>query len=238
MSWTRKAISKANQILRELDAVYPADGIHPAFQLMWSDDLISIVPQFTSEGQPVMEYRCWCGIDRQVHEPSCDGLTIAKVKMTRVPSFGLEGEFSSYPKSTWVLCRWQAPPAKWEWVDTMGTDEDYPANGRYLPVHRGQQCIVVPPRTSADEYPEAARLMVKMLREHSQEWRNQIAADIEKARRLTLPIEDERGNVVREPDKGTAYWRVLDRVKDALLVRDPTATVGYSKSIDKENVNA
>ncbi len=237
MAWTKRAIEKANAILRELDAIYPSDGVHPAFQLMFADDLISIIPKFTDDGNPVMEYRCWCGIDRMVHEPDCEGVTVAKVKMQKVPSFGLEGEFSSYPKGTWVLCRWNAPPDKLDWVDMMGTDEDYPANGRYLPVHRGQACMVIPPNASAEDYVDGARLMVGMMREHRKTWKAEIREGIDRGRRLRLPIEDAKGNVVREPDKGTPYWRHLERIREAMRLRDPDSTVGYSKSIDKELVN-
>lgn len=238
MSWTRKSIERANTILRELDAVYPSDGVHPAFQLMFSDDLISIVPQYTAEGQPVMEYRCWCGVDRVVHEPLCGGVTVAKVKMQKVPTFGLEGEFSSYPKSTWALCRWQPPPSKLDWVDMMGTDEDYPSNGRYLPVHKGQQCIVIPPAASANDYVDGARIMVKMMMEHRATWKAEIAASIEKSQELRIPIEDARGNVIREPPKGAPYWKMVDRLKNKMRLREEGSSVGYSKSIDKEPVNA
>lgn len=238
MPWTKRSIDKANAILRELDAIYPSDGVHPAFQLMWSDDLVSIVPQYTSEGQPVMQYRCFCGVDRMVHEPWCDGLTVAKVALSRVSSFGLEGEFSSYPKSTWVLCRWNAPPTKAEWIAMFDTDEDYPENGRYLPVHAGQQCVIVPPRAAAADYPEAARLMVTMMRLHQQKRKELIAADIAKGQQLRIPIEDDRGNIVRDADKGSPYWKVFERAKSAMQRYDPDATVGYSKSIDKESANA
>ena len=106
-------IREANAILRELDGVFPGgDGVHPLFQLRWSESLWSYVPQYqilNDEPIPILEFRCRCGIDKRVHEPACNGLTVAKIKVQKVPTFGLEGEFQSYV-NVWVLCKWNAPP--------------------------------------------------------------------------------------------------------------------------------
>lgn len=217
-------------MLRELDAVFPkGDGIHPLFQWQWSEDMRSLVPAYDSDGATVYEYRCQCGVDVQVHSVNCKG-SIAKAKLLRIPTFGLEGEFQSYA-NCWVLCRWMAPPTKSEWIDMMGTDEDYPEAGRYLPVHRGLACMVMPARTLPDEYEMVTRFMVNKLKQHSAEWRIEMAEREARSRRLDLPIEDVHGNVIREPDKDSRFWNLVDAAKEHMPRFNPEGTVGYTKEI-------
>lgn len=240
MSQLSRQILKANEILRELDAVYPGgDGVHPQFQLRWSEDLWSLIPRYEMAGdepKPVLEYRCQCGVDVTVHSALCSRVTVAKTVLDKVKTFGLEGEFQSYSK-VWVLCTWSPPPSKADWIDSMGTDEDYPANGRYIPVHRGAMCVVIPRSAVPADYPRVAGVMVKMMKEHAEKWRGQLNEQFEKARRLQFPLEDAKGNVIREPDKDTAYWRVKERVADKMRTFGD-ATVGYSKSLEKGEENA
>lgn len=242
MSQSEKSIRRANEILRELDSVYPGgDGVHSKFQLRWSEELWSLIPRYeilNGEPVPVMEYRCKCGIDKRVHRPDCDGLVIAKTRLDKVKTFGLEGEFPAYI-NVWVLCSYQPPPSKEEWIHSFGTDEDYPANGRYLPVHRGPHCVCVPRKATGDDFVDAARVMVRMMREHQATWKAEFKKQMDKRLGLQIPVEDVKGNVINEPDRDAAYWRVRDKVADR-IARNMGKTggmVGYTKEAEGVNAN-
>lgn len=195
--------------------------------------------------EPVMEHICHCGKDVRIHASSCGGFTIAKTKMHRVPMFGPDGQYCSF-KNVYVLCRWH-PPGSWniedqefeeqsldEWVDQMGTEADYPRNGRYIPVSKGPHLVVVPQRTPIEDLPECAQLMVHMLSEQYRRAEEFAAKKKEKDEMLRMPIEDAKGNVIREPHKDAPFWRIKDRVKEKMRSFNPTGTVGYAKTLEKE----
>jgi hypothetical protein len=239
MSQVSRAINSANLQLRELDAIYPGgDGVHPLFQWRWSNDLVSLVPQYEvveGEARPVLDYRCRCGVNRNVHAPDCSGITVAKVRFEKTSTFGQEGQFKSY-HNCWVLCRWLPPPGKDVWIDVMGTDEDYPSEGRYVPVHRGLVCVVIPPAAEPNQYSEATRVVIRMMLEHQEKWRAELQKNAEKSRLSTeVPVEDENGNVIFQPGQHSKYWRIRDRVIEKLRKFNPTGTVGYTKSLDSTN---
>jgi hypothetical protein len=233
MSQRSRRIAKANLLLRELDGVFPGgDGIHPVFQWQWANDLTALVPQYSEkdgEMLPVMEYRCACGIDKVVHLLDCS-VVIAKTKLQRVSLFGLHGEFKSY-WNCWVLCRWIAPPSRANWTASMGTDEDYPENGRYVPISRGPMCVAMPPKTPPDDYLRATQVAIHMLRENAAAW--ELESTKATTRRLDVPIQDVDGNVLREPDKDSRYWRILERVKEKMRRFSSTGTIGYTKSLER-----
>jgi hypothetical protein len=239
-------IRECNDLLRrELDAIFPhGDGVHPCFELRRGSDLKSMVPVYRESNgicEPVMEYRCKCGVDRVIHtfyrggpkggRRMCDGLTVAKTKMQIVSALGLEGEFSSYPKKCWVLCRWNAPPPLDVWVRTMGTDEDYPREGRYLPVHAGPQLIVIPPHAEPPDFLPATQRMIEIMKKHVLTFRAQLQAQQEKDRALQIPIEDIHGNVIREPAKDSKYNRVLDRLNE--YSTNSNLQVGYTPALQE-----
>lgn len=230
-------MKRANEILRDLDGVFPGSDFQH-FMWKWSEELFSVIPQYEmkpdGEVGPVYEYRCRCGVDVTVHSADC-AATIAKVKMQRVKTCGLGGEFESY-SNVWLLCVWREPPTKEEWINSMGTDEDYPSNGRYLPVHRGPMCVAMPRETPPELYEELSRRVVHLMRDHAQSWRDQIDKDIEHARELQAPVEDSRGNVIAEPPKHARYWRIKDRLKEKMKHYNPSGTVGYTGALEqKEN---
>lgn len=239
-------IRECNDLLRrELDAIFPhGDGVHACFQLRRAGDLKSMVPVYRESNgicEPVMEYRCKCGVDRAIHtfyrggprggRKMCDGLTVAKVKMQLVSTFGLEGEFNSYPENCWVLCRWIAPPPLDAWIRTMDTDEDYPKEGRYLPVHNGPQCVVIPTNAEPRDFLPATRAIVATMRKHVATFREQLAAQQEKDRALQIPIEDANGNVIREPAANSKYNRVLDRLNE--YSTNSNLQVGYTPQLQE-----
>jgi len=235
VSQRERQINAANLLLRELDSLYsgpkPPEG---KYQWKWSEDLWSLVPEYRVsdyeawDPQPVFVYRCKCGVDRRVHEPHCDGLVQAKVKLQKVSV--TEAEFKSF-KNVWMLCTWIAPPDLDSWVNQMGTDEDYPKNGRYVPVHRGPHCMVLPPTTDPKEYVRLTQYVVKRMREHAETWREEILKSKQKAERLLIPITDSKGNVLRDADPTSNYHKWRDRIKDKLRRFDPAGTVGYTKEI-------
>jgi len=230
-------IKRANEILRDLDGVYPGgNGVHPLFQLRWSESMVSLVPEYSvlnGEAVPVMEYRCKCGVDRMVHSPACDGLTIAKVKIKRMSTFGENGQYQSY-QNVWVLCRWLPPPPLEFWVEVMGTDEDYPKNGRYLPVSRGLACVVIPPKAPLSEYPEYARHIVQQMtawRKESPEIERKMVAD---KLAPAMPVYDGRGNMIRDAAPGKPYHKMVDAAKEKMRKFNPDGMIGYAKAADKE----
>lgn len=230
-------IAKANEILRELDAVYPGgDSVHPLFQLRWSESMVSLVPEYAivdGEVVPVMEYRCMCGVDRVVHLATCNGITVAKVKVKKVSTFGLQGEFE-YISKAWVLCKWNAPPTLDRWVEAMGTDEDYPKNGRYLPVSRGLACIVIPPNAPLSEYPDYARFLVdkmKAWRKESPEINRKLD---ENALAPAMPVMDGRGNMIRDAAPGKPYHRIVDALKERMRKFNPDGSVGYTGALKEQ----
>lgn len=239
-----KYIKTANKILRELDSILP--GFTPPegkYKLCWSEDLFSLVPEYFNTmddagevvSKPVMKYICHCGVDKAVHEPDCNGYTLAKVKLQRVSTFGLGGEYPQC-KNVWALCTWVAPPSEADWIDSMGTDEDYPANGRYIPVHRGQFCVVIPPKASQEEYILSAKLFVTRFSQHTVEWKKEIEENTSRGRMTRFPIYDARGNMIKDADSRSPYHRVVDRLKEKMIRFNPDGTVGYTKAI-KETSN-
>lgn len=241
MPKTDRYVARANHILRDLDSVFP--GHTPTrgkFQLCWSEDLYSIVPQYEDKGsgqiEPIMETHCHCGVDVRVHAASCARTLISKVKMQRVSMFGMHGEYQSY-SNVWVLCRWNPPPTLDDWTFQMGTDSDYPKEGRYLPVSKGPYLVVVPRRTVPEDLPECAQLMVHLLREQFQTMDAQRAKQKERNEMLRIPIEDAKGNVIREPHKDAPFWRIAERVKEKMRLFNRTGTVGYTGAL-KESSNA
>lgn len=229
-------VEKANDILRDLDGVFPGyippDG---KFQLKHRDELVSLVPEYIDNGygqmEPVYDYLCGCGLNIQVHNLECDSSAVARIRLQKVSMFGLGGQFPSFRYVQWALCNWQPPPAKEDWARSMGTERDYPANGRYLPVHRGPLPIVIPPSTPPDMYVPWARVVVNRMTEHTLTFEESLKKEDEKSKALKVPIFDSRGNVIREPDRNAKYWQIKDRIKEKMRHFNPTGTVGYTKAI-------
>ena len=237
-------ITTANKILRDLDSILP--GITPPegkYQLKWSDDLFSLVPEYFNTmdekgevvSKPVMKFICHCGVDKAVHEPSCNGYTLAKVKLQKVSTFGIGGEYAHCQK-VWALCTWVAPPSEADWIESMGTDEDYPSKGRYIPVHRGKFPVVIPPKASPEDYILSAKMIVNRFRQHTVEWKKEIEENVSRGQMNRFPIYDARGNMLKDADKRSPYHRVVDRLKEKMIRFNPDGTVGYTKAL-KETPN-
>ena len=113
----------------------------------------------------------------------------------------------------------------------MGTDTDYPSEGRYLPVSRGAHCVGVPRSTSPEDLQEVAQMMVHMMREHRQTFEAELEASRDKARMNNIPITDQYGRPIKDPDKGSRYHRIVDRVKEKMRRFNPTGTIGYTGAL-------
>lgn len=233
-----KHVIEANEILRDLDGIYP--GFTPndgKFQLRHSTELISLIPDYEDKGdgtvEPIYDMVCICGRNKTIHTRRClrKGIVVAKMRLKRVSTFGPGGQFSSFD-NIYAFCCWRPPISREDWKYSMGTDADYPANGRYIPVHRGPLPITVPPKASPEEYPAIARLLVRKLAEHADRWQEEILSDTAKNQKLKVPIYDQFGNVIREPDKDAPYWNIKARLAEKMRSFNPSGTVGYSKKAE------
>jgi hypothetical protein len=241
MSQFQRALDRANQILAELDGVFPGvNGPTPKFQWKWSGDLVSLLPKLNDSGEAEMEYRCACGTDVVVHSAECGGFTVAKIKLEKQYLAAHDGPYGSY-HNMYILCRWVPPIDLDDWVNSMGTSEDYPANGRYVPVDLGGNCVALPKRTQPEQLEPVSRRVVAMLQEHTQKWRQELRDSVLASTKPVAPIYDRHNNVIAEPPKDSKYWKVRDELRDARRTYAPGSTIGYRGPIIKpteETTNA
>ena len=154
------------------------DHICPPFWFIsWDSD---------EEGQPVFDYICNCGTSVNVHSSSCNGLTIAKIRMVKTKTNPLM-------ENVWILCRWIPPPRRGDWLEFYGTTDNYPSNGRYVPVSSNSSSITFP--ADNPPFPETAEHIIKMFKEHA--YRApflQEEAEIRQAKRdYTIPLRPDGG---------------------------------------------
>jgi hypothetical protein len=218
-----QSIILANQVLRDLDAMFPGDNTLQKFKWCWSSDLWALVPALDDNGNQRFEFTCDCGVDVQVHSVNCNGLTEARVLMEKAWMIEPYGPLASYPHM-WVLCRWNPPPSLSAWKSSMGTDVDYPATGRYLPVSNDCSVVVIPPRATPKEHVMIARLTVHKLRENYEKWK---LAESTKEIKRELPRMDAKGNMIEEPHKDAKFWSIRDRIKNAMPRFELASTIGY-----------
>jgi hypothetical protein len=119
----------------------------PLWFISWDSDL---------DGNPVYDYHCACGINRTVHTPDCQSFVIPKIRMTKVKSAPLL-------ESCWVLCRWIPPPPESDWMEIYHSLENYPRQGRYIPVSTGGRVMTLP--EANPPLPEASECVIRMFRE-------------------------------------------------------------------------
>lgn len=222
-----QSIRTGNQILRDLDAIFPGNNSFAKFQWRWSSDLWSLVPALDDNGDQKFEFICNCGADMKVHSITCTGITEARIKMEKVYMVDTYGPLESYP-NMWVLCRWVSPPSREEWANSMGTTQDYPETGRYLPVSKdsGMGHVIIPPRATNDEHVSISRMVVNKLRENYEKY---LLAEANKDTntKREVPVMDKRGNMIIPPHKDAKFWGIRDRIKDSMLKFDPSSTTGY-----------
>lgn len=227
-------IKEANEVLRELDGLFRGSNSRQKFEWRWSSDLWALVPLLDGDGDQRYQILCVCGADVKVHRATCDGIFAARILMEKCYMTEEFGPLASY-RDMWVLCRWNPPPSIEDWRSAMGTDVDYPANGRYLPVSKGQQCVVIPPRTPPDEYVPVSRLVVRMMRANLEE---HMKAKANATAKRLLPRMDAKGNMIEEPDKDAPFWQIRDRIRNSRPNFDPSATVGYGGKTGVEEKRA
>lgn len=235
----RTEIKKSNDILRELDGLFPnlqpsgdsavkvsSDGVHQKFKWIWSSTLYDLVPAYTIDGNPIYNYYCNCGMDVKVHAASCSGMTIPVTKIVKMQLVDPNGPYGAYP-NMWMLCRWNPPISKEEWIDQMGSERDYSPEGNYRPVSRGAACVVIPPRAVPSEFVATTHKIVDMMREHSQKQAEQMAETM--APKLEVPIYNQKGEMIDAPHKGAKFWALKDQLAAVMRRFNPGATVGYGK---------
>lgn len=224
-------IRKSNELLRELNGLFPAgDGVHQTFMWKWSSDLYDLVPSYTANGEPEFTYHCKCGIDVRVHAASCTGMTIPVTKVVKTQLVDPNGPFGAYP-NMWMLCRWTPPISKDDWIDQMGSENDYNPEGAYRPVSRGAASVVIPPRAVPLEFLAITRRVIDMMREHALKQAAQVAESSEI--KLEVPVYNAKGEMIDAPPKEAKFWALKDRLKDVMRKFNPGSTVGYgAKSAD------
>lgn len=218
------AIERANEVLLDLNGVFPGDDSHQKFKWLWSTDLWSLVPELDGNCEPKYSFRCPCGLDIKVHSATCTGITQATMRMSKCYMAEEFGPLASY-RNMWVLCRWNPPPSPDEWKSAMGTFEDYPASGRYLPVSLDLRTVVIPPRAGEDDYLPISRLVVCKLVENIEKFK--LAEEEKKIAKRQLPRLTAKGEMIEEPHKDAPFWKIRDRLKDKMHKYDPSATVGF-----------
>src|SRR5271166_3489152 len=87
MNLHRKALRQVNELLAQANYGLVSsrpDGQHARYQWCWSQELLTATPILDAEGKPKMEFLCSCGVDKIVHQPSCQW-SLASVKFMQVP---------------------------------------------------------------------------------------------------------------------------------------------------------
>lgn len=227
----KEEIRKCNEILKDLDAVFPDySGTYQKFKWQWSTDLYDIVPLHDANGNIQYNFHCSCGKNVRVHSADCNDVIVPITVMHRMQLVDTNGPYASYP-NMWMLCRWEAPPLKSDWIDSMGTDADYPSTGSYRPVSVGPVCVVIPPKTAHGMYKGITYLWVDKVK--AQAAKNAEDKYKSKTPPLELPKYNSKGEMIDAPAKNAKYWGLKERIKDTMRKFNPASTVGYGqKSAD------
>src|SRR5437764_14017693 len=78
-----------------------------------------IGPLYSPDGEPVLDYRCSCGVNPSVHLAECSGLVTAQVRMGK-------HKCAPFHERMWLLGKWIPPPSAGTWVLLDGSMESYP----------------------------------------------------------------------------------------------------------------
>ncbi len=151
----QRQLRQANEVFaRELGCPNNHD---PLLAWRFSEDLFMLVNELDNKDQPAFDFVCGCGVNRAVHEPTCQTLSRAVYRLVRA-------KVAPLIERRWILCRWTPPPPVNGWVDLYGTLDNYPARGRYIPLAANGHTCTLP--ESSPPTPDASRLACAMLKEH------------------------------------------------------------------------
>ena len=249
---TERKIARANAILRDLDGLFPnkiqtayglrdTEGTPQRFKWCQARDLVTLLPELDDSGEFKYDWICPCGVDKRVHEPTCTGLSYPR---TRFKQEYVLGPIMDDPKFTtaWFLCRWLAPPSIDDWIASMASEADYPANGRYVPVSRGVNYVY------SMDVPDAAisEQVAQFIRQHAENWKQDLQQMKTESRKRMVPRYDAKMNVIEPADPTSPFHRVKDQIRDAMTVGGHTPGAKDDVAIfteplkkpEKESVNA
>ena len=149
-----KAVRRENDLIRQ---ELGSEHGHARYQWAWSGEMeMPMVVVDPETGELEYDYICGCGVNRNVHDPSCNSLTVVQPKWevrNVVPTL----------HNQWVFARWVAPEMsrdRWERVFNI----PYPEGGYLVPVGDLMQCLAL----RAGEIPsrDTTLTLIGAVREH------------------------------------------------------------------------
>ena len=172
------------------------------YQIFYSEDLWTATPLLDSSGAPRMEFICRCGVDRQIHAPSCNGLTLASTMFIKV-------KVDPRLHNVFTLCTWLPPPDESSWANIYGSFRYYPRNGRYVPITINGNYLQLP----YPPFEEVARKIVVMIRDH------EATKEFKEAEALRkLELREALKTRDYTPGAGSAFQRNRDAFKSAMTM--------------------
>jgi hypothetical protein len=235
VSIDRRRLQQSNDILARADGDLPPyavnghpvrpDGVHPRYQWIYSEELLTAMPIFKADGNYELDYICGCGTNKVIHTPDCNSLTVACVRFIQMKTDPL------LPRG-FALCQWTPPPSEDYWASNYGSFRYYPSNGLYRPLShqvpgeaRAHYIYVPYPATP---FPELSERFISMAKDHyaksaerllaMEKWSNE--ADQVKTKDFT-------------PGPGTPWARIRDAVADRTNLNG--ATPGSKGSVLRFN---
>jgi len=147
-----RQIRKANAVfMREFGEAKGTN--HPLMAWFWSEDLLMIDNALDDAGNPIMDYICACGVNKDIHAPTCLA-SRAVSRMERV-------KIAPTLDRVWVLCRWNMPTLA-TWLACYGTEDNFPANGRYIPFSCADRTVTLPESSPPTE--DDSALICRMIK--------------------------------------------------------------------------
>ena len=144
-------IARQNQILRT------EIGETTLYTWQYSESLLHWRAKINDDGTPIHKYRCPCGVDRNVHAPSCNGIIVAEQVYERVK---LRPDLTDQ----WVLCVRILNPEPWIWRALYGSHLPY-EKVNWAPVSSLGGGTVACPRGEIPQE-DTTWLVVRMIRDH------------------------------------------------------------------------
>lgn len=153
MNYPLSVIRENDLLRRELGSEHG----YPRYQWIWCADMnMPMVVIDPETGEPQRDWICGCGVNRSVHDPACNSLSVPRTKWEMqniVPMF----------KDQWVLARWAAPEmSRTNWERCF--DVPYPEHGYWVPVGDLVQCLALHPGETPKRH--TTQIMIDAVREH------------------------------------------------------------------------
>jgi hypothetical protein len=149
----RRRAKRANDIFLSEFGPIPGTTL-PHMAWFWSEELLMPDNVLDMAGDPILDYICSCGINKDIHSPTCTSLSVAHARMHMV-------KVCNTVDHEWVLCRWQVPNQE-TWLATYLTLDNYPTGGRYIPLSIGSKLTTLPESSPPSE--DDSRLICAMVK--------------------------------------------------------------------------